>query len=138
MTGSDLHLLSLVDFGVGHGAAVANLLRQQADQVLVVDVFLAVGQGDEAVVVCCSSSREGQSRAARGVAQCGAAGVLAEDELRAAAPTRGGRHDLVAERVGQHAVLVNAGLVREGVGADDGLVGRGPKVMIWPRVWLVG
>ncbi len=35
-----------------------------------------------------------------------------------------GRHDLVGERVGHHAVLVDAGLVREGVGADDGLVGR--------------
>src|SRR5580698_11031325 len=35
------------------------------------------------------------------------------------------RHDFVAEWVGQHAVLVNAGLVREGVVADDGLVGRG-------------
>ena len=59
------------------------------------------------------------------MAQRGAAGVLAEDEMRFGDADQRRRHDLVAERVGQHAVLVNAGLVRKGVVADDGLVGRG-------------
>ncbi len=35
----------------------------------------------------------------------------------------GGCHDLVGERVGHHAVLVDAGLVSEGVGADYCFVG---------------
>ncbi len=36
-------------------------------------------------------------------------------------------HDLVGERVDDHAVLVNAGGVGEGVGSYDGLVGRGAE-----------
>ena len=53
-----------------------------------------------------------------------AAAVLAEhDVVRGDADGRR-RHDLVGQRIGHHAVLVDAGLVREGVGADDGFVGR--------------
>ena len=52
-----------------------------------------------------------------------AAGVLAEDDVGGAGADAFGGHDLVGERVGEHAVLVDAGLVGEGVGADDGLVG---------------
>ena len=59
------------------------------------------------------------------MAQRGAAGVLAEHEMRLGDADRRGGHDFVAERVGQHAVLVNAGLVSESVIADDGLVGGG-------------
>src|SRR3954447_7040555 len=51
------------------------------------------------------------------------AGVLAERQRHANAD-RFGIHDLVRPRVLQHPVLVDAGLVREGVGADDGLVRR--------------
>ena len=39
-------------------------------------------------------------------------------------PTSSGPHDLVGAAVGDHAVLVDAGFVREGVVADDGLVAR--------------
>ena len=60
----------------------------------------------------------------RGDVERAAAAVFAEHEVLAANADRGRRHDLVGERVGEHAVLVNAALVREGVGADDGLVGR--------------
>ena len=42
---------------------------------------------------------------------------------RAGWPTSCGPHDLVGARVLQHAVLVDAGFVRERVAADDGLVG---------------
>ena len=59
------------------------------------------------------------------MAQRGAAGVLAENQVRAGDADQGRGHDFVAERVGQHAVLMDAGLVGEGVVADDGLVGRG-------------
>ncbi len=38
-----------------------------------------------------------------------------------------GGHDLVGERVDHDAVLVDAGGVGEGVGSDDGLVGRGAE-----------
>ena len=38
-----------------------------------------------------------------------------------------GRHDFVGERIGHNAVLVNAGGVGEGIGADDGLIGCGAE-----------
>ena len=50
--------------------------------------------------------------------------MLAEDEIGVGYAYGRGRHDLVGEGVGHHAVLVDAGLVGEGVGADDGFVGR--------------
>jgi hypothetical protein len=49
--------------------------------------------------------------------------VLAEDEISVGYTYRGGRHDLVGERIGHHAVLVDAGLVGEGVGSDYCFVG---------------
>ena len=58
-----------------------------------------------------------------------AAGVFAEDDVLAGEADGRGRHDFVGQRVGEHAVLVDAGLVGEGVFADDGLVGRAPKLM---------
>ena len=56
------------------------------------------------------------------VAERGAAGVLAQHQavLRPADAFRG--HDLVGGGILQHAVLMDAGLVREGVAADDRLV----------------
>ena len=56
------------------------------------------------------------------VAQGVAAGVLAEHERVRLEPDRGGVHDLVGGALLQHAVLVDAGLVREGVAAHDRLV----------------
>ena len=56
-----------------------------------------------------------------------ATGVLAEDEALADVADRGWGEDLVGEGVGEHAVLVDAGGVGEGVGADDGFVGRGAE-----------
>jgi hypothetical protein len=41
---------SSIQFGNGHIAPFPNLIGQQADQILIVDVLLAVGQGDEAVI----------------------------------------------------------------------------------------
>src|ERR671919_58256 len=50
-------------------------------------------------------------------------GVLAEHELVRRPPDVLGTHDLVGELLLEHAVLVNARLVGEGVLAHDGLVG---------------
>ena len=51
-----------------------------------------------------------------------AARVLAEDERRLRHADFLRPHDLVGATVLQHAVLMDAGLVREGVAPDDGLV----------------
>ncbi|MNV72821.1 hypothetical protein D3C71_1659360 [compost metagenome] len=50
--------------------------------------------------------------------------MLAEHQLALLQPNRLRRHDLVRRLLLQHAVLVNAGLMRESVGADDRLVPR--------------
>ena len=55
--------------------------------------------------------------------QAAAAAELAHRQARARKAHRLRGHDLVGERVLEHAVLVDARLVREGVAADDGLVG---------------
>ncbi len=52
-----------------------------------------------------------------------APGQLADRELAAAEPDRLRGHDLVGQRILDHAVLVDPGLVRECVAADDRLVG---------------
>ena len=50
--------------------------------------------------------------------------MLAEDDAVGGKPDIFGFHDLVGLPVLQHAVLVDAGFVGEGVGADDRLVAR--------------
>jgi hypothetical protein len=59
----------------------------------------------------------------QGVGDRVAAGVLAEDDLGAGVADLDRVHDLVGVPVGQHAVLVDAGLVGEGVGPHHALVG---------------
>ena len=49
--------------------------------------------------------------------------VLAENQLALGYAYGLGRHDLVGLLILEHAVLMNPGLVRESVGADNGLVG---------------
>ena len=53
-----------------------------------------------------------------------AAGMLADDQPVAGNADGLRRHDLVGLLVLEHAVLMDAGLVREGVVADDRLVDR--------------
>src|SRR5277367_5616937 len=53
--------------------------------------------------------------------------MFSEDELGVARANGFGSHDLVSEGIGHHAVLVDARLVSESVGSDDGLVGRAAK-----------
>ncbi len=50
------------------------------------------------------------------------AGVLAQHQARIRHANRLRRHDLVGQRILQHPVLMNAGLVREGVASGDGFV----------------
>ena len=52
-----------------------------------------------------------------------AARVLAEHQAGVAHSDRLGRHDLVGGVMAQHAVLVDAAFMGEGVAAHDGLVG---------------
>src|ERR1700722_20336778 len=53
--------------------------------------------------------------------------MFSEDELGVARANGFGSHDLVSEGIGHHAALVDARLVSESVGSDDGLVGRAAK-----------
>ena len=103
---------------------VVEALVDQRQQILVEDLALAVGQGGELPI----DLRELQL--AQVVAQLAvaslervAARVLAEHERRARDPDHLGPDDLVGQPVLQHAVLMDAGLVGEGVPADDRLVG---------------
>ena len=59
-----------------------------------------------------------------GVGEGVTAGVLAEHDLAAGLPHCCGVDDLVGRALGQHAVLMDAGLVGERVAPDDGLVRR--------------
>ena len=88
------------------------------------DGLLAIGVRDDGLVDLIelgAIEREADLLAAalHGVA----AGMLAEHQRRLRHADFLGPHDLVGPAILQHAVLVNAGLVREGVAADDGLVG---------------
>ena len=58
------------------------------------------------------------------LAEARAPGVLAHHQPVGGPADRFGGHDLVGRALLDHAVLVDAGLVREGVGADDRLVRR--------------
>ena len=98
---------------------------EQGEEVLVVDGFLAVGElGEAGVDLVELGPGERVAEFGEAMLEGAAAGVFAENDVVGGDADGLGRHDLVGERVGEHAVLVDAGLVREGVGADDGLVGR--------------
>src|SRR5438876_1009061 len=97
----------------------------ERDEILVVDVLLRVGERLEAVedaVHVDLADLEAELLESRD--QRVTPGVLAEDQAVRVEPDRLGLHDLVIEAVLQDPVLVDAGLVREGVVADDRLVDR--------------
>ena len=119
-------------------AAFPNLFGQNADEVLVVDILFAIGEGDEAVVGLLQFlAGEGEAKLFETMPEGSAAGVFAEDEMGLGYANEGGGHDLVAEGVGQHAVLVDAGLVGKALSPTMALLGEGLEVMIWPSTWLV-
>ena len=104
-------------------------LRVQAErkriQVAVEHFLLLVGQSLEAGkhLVELGLARL-MAEIGQALAQRVAAGMLAEHELGAREADVLGPHDLVGLAMLEHAVLVDAGLVRERVVADDGLVAR--------------
>src|SRR5581483_3781570 len=112
-------------FGDWYLPPLANVIRQQPDQVLVIDVLFAVCQRDESIVdVLQLVSIDRESELFETMTQGGPARVLAEHQMGPRDSHQSGSHDLVAKRIGKHAVLVNARFMRESIGADDCLVGR--------------
>src|SRR5216684_947217 len=102
---------------------LGDLVGDDGDEVGIGEGHLAVHQVTEA----CPGPVE--VLAGQLVAQVGqrlgegvAAGVLAQDDAVGLPADGRGVHDLVRRAFHQHAVGVDAGLVGEGVGADDGLV----------------
>ena len=89
-----------------------------------VTCFLLVGQLDKALVRLFDLRRvEVVPELAQALPKGVAARVLAEDQPALGHADGLGRHDLVGAPLLQHPVLVDARLVREGVFADDRLVG---------------
>ncbi len=110
---------------VGRGVEVLLVLLDERDDVGVVDPLLAVGQRDEALVEPLQAvGVHFVAQLLQARAEAGTAGVLAHHQPAPGPADRLGGHDLVGRALLQHAVLVDAGLVREGVGAHDRLVRR--------------
>ena len=128
----EIDLGRLRAFGAGHDAqarnldgviAVRDLVVDQSDDVLIEHVALAVAQFLETL------ERVVQRIVSKRVAQffellleCVTARELAHHQARRALAHIFRTHDFVRLGVLQHAVLVDAALVTEGVLADDGLV----------------
>ena len=103
---------------------VALALLDHGLEVLVVDLLLLVRDLEEALVDLIELGvGEGVAQLGEAMAQGGVAGARGEDDLRAGGAHVRGVDDLVGVAGLEDAVLVDAGGVREGVGADDGLVG---------------
>src|SRR6266568_3518757 len=114
-----------VEFGHRLALPLANRIGQDPDQILVIDVLLAIGHGYKPVIGLLELfARQRVAKLLEAVAQRCAAGVLTEYEMGLRDANQGGSHDFVAERVGEHAVLMDARLVSESIRAHDGLVGR--------------
>ena len=98
-------------------------LLDEGEQVGVGDLLLGVGQRDGlAVDLVECLALELVAQLPELALEAATAGQLADRQLAAGQPDRLGRHDLVGQRVLDHAVLVDPGLVGEGVAADDRLV----------------
>ena len=102
-----------------------HLIVHEGGDVVVVDNLLAVGEVLEAAesVVKLVIPDLAVAERPQLVAEGGAAGVLAHDEVRLVPADAFRRHDLVGGRVLEDTILVDAALVREGVAPDDRLVG---------------
>ena len=101
-------------------------LVHQGQQVFVEDLPLSIGQAGE-LPVDLGQLELGQvvAQLAEAPLQRVAARVLAQDQGGARNADHFGPDDLVGQPVLQHAVLMDAGFVGEGVPAHDGLVGLG-------------
>ena len=104
-------------------AGGGDLVLDQRLDVLVEDVLLAVGEILEAAEgVLEGVVAELEAELVQLLAEGVAAGMLAHDQRGRLHADVLGPHDLVGLRVLEHAVLVDAGFVGEGVLADDRLV----------------
>ena len=108
-------VFSIVMMPVLWGASIGlQVLMKKAEdkttkKVLVVDVFLMVGEFGEAMVDLVElRTRELVAEFAEALLEHAAAAVFAEHHVVGGDADRLGRHDLVGERVGHYAVLVNA------------------------------
>ena len=100
-----------------------DLLVDQRLDILVVDMLLAVGQrleADEGVFQLIAG--EFVAELFQLVHEGMPAGMLAHDQRGLLHADVAGHHDLVGLGVLEHAVLVDAALVGEGIAADDRLV----------------
>src|SRR5690606_17206975 len=109
-----------LDVVVGPGLS---LVFDDGPQLRLADLHLAVRDRLEAL----EGPREVRlleldAHAGQGVGEPGPAGVLPEDDLTSLLAHGGGVHDLVCLTGAEHAVLVDARLVGEGVAAHDRLV----------------
>ena len=87
-------------------------------------VFCCVAQGDDAAVDLIElEAGEGVADGFAAMLHRVAARVLAEHQRRLRHADVGRAHDFVGAAILQHAVLMNARFVREGVASDDGFVG---------------
>src|SRR5438128_2693251 len=114
----DVEVVELVDH-----RRLGGLVGDDRHQVLVVDLLLPVGEVLERLegpVELRAGQREAELLEPR--REGGPAGVLAEDQLVRRPPDVLGPHDLVRELFLEDPVLMDAGLVGEGVLADDRLV----------------
>ena len=99
-------------------------LLDEREQVGVGDLLLGVGEGDRLAVDRVERlALEVVAELAELALEAAPAGQLADRQLAAGQPDRLRGHDLVGQRVLDHAVLVDARLVGERVAADDRLVG---------------
>ena len=105
------------------GGNLRGPLLDERQQVRVRDFLLRVGEGDRLAVDHVERlAVEVVAQLAELALEALPAGQLADRQLAAGEPDRLGRHDLVGQRVLDHAVLVDPRLVGERVAADDRLV----------------
>ena len=110
------------------GFVIRDHFARQADNFVVAQTFLAVGQLRKAMVhriELFAGQRNAQILAALG--QRVTAAVLAEHQFRLGHAHRLRIHDFVRRPLFQESVLVDAGFMREGVLADNRLVGLRPE-----------
>src|ERR1700722_13250581 len=98
---------------------------KQGNKVLIKDRLSAIRQLVEAVVdqiqIC---SVEGKAKLFKPMRQGTPAGMLAQHPAIVGYAHRSRSHDLVSQRVGQHAVLMNTCLMGKCIAAHNRLVGR--------------
>ena len=106
-------------------ARVAQLVVDNRHQVFVEHFLLLVGHAEELLVGLVELvGRHGVAELLQPVAKAGPTRTGGEHHLAFVEPDVLGAHDLVGLALLEEAVDVDAGAVREGVPADDGLVGR--------------